>query len=146
MLTADVQTLRAFQPLVCENQCQKVRTTKVLKQTSHCKHSIHLISAEKKTKTFCLSEKQVTQENPRADSEELVRTSSILWEPGVTSGRSTIFLRFNLHLKKPVYAQISFKKMYFYHLIFHFQWGEKLQNYYKSSFIWERTEIITEFF
>lgn len=44
MLTVDVQMPRAFQPLFCEKQCQKVRTTKMLKQNSHCKHSIHLIS------------------------------------------------------------------------------------------------------
>lgn len=148
MLTADVQMLRAFQPLVCGDQCQKVRTTKVLKQTSFCKHSIHLISEGKRTKTFCLSEKQVTQKNPRADSGELVWASNILWEPGIASRRSTI--THSIYISKSLCMPRSLsKRCIFIILIFHLQWGEKLQNDYKSSWIWERTlksEIITELF
>lgn len=67
---------------------------------------------------------------------------------GVARGRSKIIR--SIYISKRVCMPRSLSKRYtFITLIFHLQWGEKLQNDHKSSWIWKRTlksENATELF
>lgn len=151
MFSKDVQTPRASQPLFCENQCQKVTTTKMLKQNSPCKPNIPFNLRRKKwqdLKSFSASvQTKCHRENPRAG---LVWTCNTLWEPGVSSGRNKII--HSIYISKSLCMPRSLSKRYiFITLIFHLQWGGKktLQNYYRSNVLSQiqlKSEIISELF
>lgn len=145
MFSKDVQRPRASQPLCCENQCQKVTTTKMLKQNSPCKHSFRFNLRRKKwqdLKSFPATGK--TQEQS-------------WYEPAISCGSQGYQVeeaRACIQSTSPkacVYLDLFQKDIFLSLWYFTCNEGEKktLQNYYRSNVLSQiqlKSEIISELF